>query len=162
NATFHSPLLVATGPGLLTRFSAKRGRRSDERHAALPHRFPRIPSDRVTPPANIMTTPTQSAGRKMMAGPEEYDIVVLGSGEAGKYLGWTLASEGKRTAVIERKYLGGSCPNIACLPSKNVIHSAKVASFFRRSDEFGIAKQGWKIDLASVRDRKRKMIDGLL
>ena len=61
-----------------------------------------------------------------MTHPEQYDVVVLGSGEAGKYLAWTLASEGKRVAVVERRYVGGSCPNIACLPSKNVIHSAKV------------------------------------
>ena len=60
--------------------------------------------------------------------PEKYDLVVLGSGEGGKYLAWTLARTGKRVAVIERKYVGGSCPNIACLPSKNIIHSAKVAS----------------------------------
>jgi pyruvate/2-oxoglutarate dehydrogenase complex dihydrolipoamide dehydrogenase (E3) component len=97
-----------------------------------------------------------------MSNPEEYDVVMLGSGEAGKYLAWTLASEGKRVAVIERKYLGGSCPNIACLPSKNVIHSAKVASYFRRSEEFGIAKEGWKIDMSAVRARKRKMVDGLM
>jgi Pyridine nucleotide-disulphide oxidoreductase len=77
---------------------------------------------------------------------EEYDVVVLGSGEAGKYLAWTLASQGQKVAVIERRYVGGSCPNIACLPSKNVIHSAKVASYFRRSEEFGLAKDGWRID----------------
>ena len=55
--------------------------------------------------------------------PEEYDLLVLGSGGAGKLLAWTLAKEGMKTAVIERKYVGGSCPNIACLPSKNVIHT---------------------------------------
>jgi pyruvate/2-oxoglutarate dehydrogenase complex dihydrolipoamide dehydrogenase (E3) component len=55
--------------------------------------------------------------------PEEYNVVVLGSGEAGKYLAWTLAKQGMRAVVNERKYVGGSCPNIACLPSKNVIHS---------------------------------------
>ena len=65
--------------------------------------------------------------------PEDYDVVVLGSGEAGKYLAWTLAKEGMRAVVIERKYIGGSCPNVACMPSKNVIHSAKVASYFWRS-----------------------------
>jgi pyruvate/2-oxoglutarate dehydrogenase complex dihydrolipoamide dehydrogenase (E3) component len=54
--------------------------------------------------------------------PEEYDVVVLGSGEAGKYIAWTLAKKGMRAVVIERKYVGGSCPNIACLPSKNIIH----------------------------------------
>jgi pyruvate/2-oxoglutarate dehydrogenase complex dihydrolipoamide dehydrogenase (E3) component len=93
---------------------------------------------------------------------EEYDVVVLGSGEAGKYLAWTLASQGKKVAVIERRYVGGSCPNIACLPSKNVIHSAKVASYFRRSEEFGLAKDGWRIDMAGVRDRKRRMVEGLV
>ena len=74
-----------------------------------------------------------------MSNPDEYDLVILGSGEAGKYLAWTLASQGKRVAVVERRYVGGSCPNIACLPSKNVIHSAKVASYLRRGAEFGLA-----------------------
>jgi len=59
---------------------------------------------------------------------ESYNILVIGSGEAGKYLAWTMAKAGHRTAVVERRYIGGSCPNIACLTSKNVIHSAKVAS----------------------------------
>lgn len=49
---------------------------------------------------------------------ENYDILVIGSGEAGKYLEWTMAGQGHRTAVIERQLIGGSCPNIACLPSK--------------------------------------------
>src|SRR5262249_626667 len=64
-------------------------------------------------------------------------------------------------AVVDRKYIGGSCPNIACLPSKNIIHSAKVASYFRRSKEFGINDRGYTIDMAGVRDRKRKMVTGL-
>ena len=97
-----------------------------------------------------------------MSHPEEYDVVVLGSGAAGKLLAWTLASQGKRLAVIERRYVGGSCPNIACLPSKNVIHGAKVASYFRRGAEFGIASGDWKVEMAAVRDRKRKMVDGLV
>ena len=97
-----------------------------------------------------------------MANPEDYDVVILGSGAPGKLLAWTLASQGRRTAVVERRYVGGSCPNIACLPSKNVIHSAKVASYFRRGAEFGIACGDWKVDMAAVRDRKRKMVDGLV
>lgn len=92
--------------------------------------------------------------------PQEYDVVILGSGEASKWAAWTLGKQGKRVAVIERKYIGGSCPNIACLPSKNVIHSAKVASYFRRSEEFGITKDHFKIDMRGVRERKRKMVDG--
>jgi pyruvate/2-oxoglutarate dehydrogenase complex dihydrolipoamide dehydrogenase (E3) component len=94
-----------------------------------------------------------------MSNPEDYDIVVLGSGEAGKVLSWTLGSQGKRVAVIERRYVGGSCPNIACLPSKNFIHSAKVASYVRRSAEFGIVTTGGSIDMAAVRARKRAMVD---
>jgi pyruvate/2-oxoglutarate dehydrogenase complex dihydrolipoamide dehydrogenase (E3) component len=101
-------------------------------------------------------------GEGTMSTAEEYDVVVLGSGAAGKLLAWTLASQGKRLAVIERRYIGGACPNIACLPSKNVIHGAKVASYFRRGAEFGITSGDWKVDMLAVRDRKRKMVDGLV
>jgi len=94
--------------------------------------------------------------------PEEYDVLVLGSGAAGKLVSWTLAKKGMKTAVIERRYVGGSCPNIACLPSKNVIHSAKIASYFRRSEEFGITKDNWKINMSGVRERKRRMVAGLV
>jgi pyruvate/2-oxoglutarate dehydrogenase complex dihydrolipoamide dehydrogenase (E3) component len=94
--------------------------------------------------------------------PEEYDLLVLGSGEAGKYLAWTLASEGKRVAVVERRYIGGSCPNIACLPSKNVIHSAKVAALARRGAEFGVGAWDGPADMSAVRDRKRTMVAGLI
>lgn len=93
--------------------------------------------------------------------PEEYDLIILGSGEGGKYLAWTFGREGRRVAVIERQYLGGSCPNIACLPSKNIIHSAKVASLSRRREEFGIDCGEFKVDMASVRDRKRRMVNDL-
>src|SRR5215471_2072685 len=93
--------------------------------------------------------------------PEEFDLVILGGGTGSTIAAWTFASEGKRVAVIERKYIGGSCPNIACLPSKNIIHSAKVASYFRRSKEFGIAHDGFTIDMAGVRERKRKMVSDL-
>ncbi len=96
------------------------------------------------------------------AAPEEYDLVILGSGEGSKYLAWALAKQGKRVAVVERKYIGGSCPNIACLPSKNIIHSAKAASYFQRSEEFGIEKPGFTIHMPAVRDRKRKMVAGLV
>jgi pyruvate/2-oxoglutarate dehydrogenase complex dihydrolipoamide dehydrogenase (E3) component len=108
---------------------------------------------------NETTRKTQgSAGSR----PEEYDLVILGSGTAGKLISWTLANKGLKTAVIERKYVGGACPNIACLPSKNVIQSAKVASYFRRSEEFGITKVNWKIDMAGVRERKRKMVSDMV
>jgi pyruvate/2-oxoglutarate dehydrogenase complex dihydrolipoamide dehydrogenase (E3) component len=101
-------------------------------------------------------------GRLVQHHPEEYDVVVLGSGEAGKYLAWTLAKKGMRAIVIERKYVGGSCPNIACLPSKHIIHNAKVASYFHRSEEFGLTKDNTQIHMPGVRDGKRKMVDGLV
>ena len=97
-----------------------------------------------------------------MSHAEDYDVVVLGCGEAGKYLAWTLAKEGIRVVVIERKYIGGSCPNIACMPSKNIIRSAKVASYFWRSGEFGITKDNTQISMSGVRDRKRKMVNGMV
>jgi pyruvate/2-oxoglutarate dehydrogenase complex dihydrolipoamide dehydrogenase (E3) component len=92
---------------------------------------------------------------------EEYDLVILGGGTGSTVAAWTFAGEGKRVAVIDRKYIGGSCPNIACLPSKNVIHGAKVASYFRRAKEFGIDANGFTIDMSGVRERKRKMVRSL-
>jgi pyruvate/2-oxoglutarate dehydrogenase complex dihydrolipoamide dehydrogenase (E3) component len=101
-----------------------------------------------------------SAQLPKKADPEEYDLVVLGSGAGSKLTAWTLAEQGQRVAVIERKYIGGSCPNIACLPSKNIVHSAKVASYFARGREFGIATKGFMVDMSAVRDRKRRMVLG--
>jgi pyruvate/2-oxoglutarate dehydrogenase complex dihydrolipoamide dehydrogenase (E3) component len=89
---------------------------------------------------------------------EEYDLVILGGGTGSTIAAWTFAKQGQRVAAIDRKYVGGSCPNIACLPSKNIIHSAKVASYFRRSEEFGIAKRDFTVDMSAVRGRKRRMV----
>jgi pyruvate/2-oxoglutarate dehydrogenase complex dihydrolipoamide dehydrogenase (E3) component len=90
---------------------------------------------------------------------EKFEILVLGSGEAGKWTAWTMADEGHRTAMVERKLLGGSCPNIACLPSKNVIYSARVASLARRGAEFGLEMDQLRINMAGVQQRKRKMVE---
>ena len=68
---------------------------------------------------------------------DHYQILVLGSGEGGKYLAWHMARQGHRTAVVERRYVGGSCPNTNCLPSKNEIWSAKVAELVRHAERFG-------------------------
>jgi len=105
---------------------------------------------------NISPSPTKKASV------EEYDIVIIGSGSGGKLIAWTFASKGQRVAMIERKYIGGSCPNIACLPSKNIIHTAQVASYVRRSEEFGIARGSFKLDMSAVRERKRKMVSSLI
>ncbi|HSY42315.1 MAG TPA: mercuric reductase [Candidatus Acidoferrum sp.] len=100
--------------------------------------------------------------KKTTSKPEEYDLLILGSGAAGKLISWTLAKTGMKTAVVERKYVGGACPNIACLPSKNIVHSAKVASYFFRSAEFGITKDNTRINMSAVRERKRKMVTELV
>lgn len=97
-----------------------------------------------------------------MSNVENVDLLVLGSGEAGKYLAWTLAAQGERCVVVERRYVGGSCPNTACLPSKNVIFSAKVASLLRRGAEFGLPASQAPVDMLAVRERKRRMVDGLV
>jgi pyruvate/2-oxoglutarate dehydrogenase complex dihydrolipoamide dehydrogenase (E3) component len=93
---------------------------------------------------------------------ESYHTLVIGSGEAGKYLAWTMAKAGHRTAVVERRYVGGSCPNIACLPSKNVIHSAKVASLTARGAEFGVEVGPVTTNMKAVQLRKRKMVEDLI
>ena len=92
---------------------------------------------------------------------EEYDLAILGGGTGSTVAAWTFAGQGQRVAVIERKYIGGSCPNIACLPSKNILHSAKVASYFRRGKEFGVVAHGFQVDMPAVRARKRAMVSGL-
>src|SRR5215471_14328350 len=98
--------------------------------------------------------------RWMMSDLERYEVLVIGSGESGKWLTWTLAQAGHRTAVVERKYIGGSCPNIACLPSKNVIRSAKANWFARHGAVYGIQSGPVSTDMNGVLNRKRKMVDG--
>src|SRR5579871_44512 len=90
---------------------------------------------------------------------EHYEVLVIGSGEAGKHLTWNLAQSGRRTAVVERKYIGGSCPNIACLPSKNVIRSAKANWFARQGVEYGIQTGPVSTDMKGVFNRKQKMVE---
>src|SRR3977135_4233733 len=97
-----------------------------------------------------------------MADGEKVENVSLGGGEPGKYIAWELAREGHRTVVVERALIGGSCPNIACLPTKNVIHSAKVADFVRHDREFGSGTAPASVEIAEVRARKRGMVDGLV
>ena len=93
---------------------------------------------------------------------QHVDVLVLGSGEGGKYVAWTMAKAGLRTVVVERELIGGSCPNVACLPSKNVIHSAKVAQLGERGPEFGLRLDRADVDMAGVLKRKRRMVEELV
>lgn len=93
---------------------------------------------------------------------EKVENLVLGGGEAGKYIAWTLAEQGRRVVVIERALIGGSCPNIACLPSKNVIRTAQVAHFVRSAADYGIGTGQVSVDMQGVRSRKREMVAGMV
>jgi pyruvate/2-oxoglutarate dehydrogenase complex dihydrolipoamide dehydrogenase (E3) component len=97
-----------------------------------------------------------------MSATEKVDLLIIGSGEGGKYLAWHMARAGRRVAVVERKLIGGSCPNTNCLPSKNEIWSAKVADFVRHADKFGSAASAAAADMRQVLARKREMVDGLI
>ena len=97
-----------------------------------------------------------------MSQTERYDMLVLGSGIGGKILAWQMAKSGHRTAVVERKLIGGSCPNTNCLPSKNEIWSAKVADLVHHADRFGIVTGSVATDMKRVLARKRDMVDGLI
>jgi pyruvate/2-oxoglutarate dehydrogenase complex dihydrolipoamide dehydrogenase (E3) component len=93
---------------------------------------------------------------------DSYQDLVLGSGAGGKLLSWHLASSGRRVAVVERRWIGGSCPNVNCLPSKNEVWSAKVADLLHHANQFGIVTGSVAVDMAKVRQRKREMVEGLV
>ena len=93
---------------------------------------------------------------------ERYDALVLGSGEGGKFIAWHLGRSGQRIAVVERRWIGGSCPNINCLPSKNEIWSAKVADLAHHAAHYGSMTGPVTTDMARVRTRKREMVQGLI
>lgn len=97
-----------------------------------------------------------------MSAVEHYEILVLGGGAAGKYVAWEMAKSGRRTVVIERALIGGSCPNIACMPSKNVIRSAKIAELVRHAAEYGLRTGPSTTDMDGVRQRKREMVEGMI
>jgi pyruvate/2-oxoglutarate dehydrogenase complex dihydrolipoamide dehydrogenase (E3) component len=90
---------------------------------------------------------------------EQFDILILGSGKSGKLLAWHMAQAGHRTAVVERRWIGGACPNVACLPTKNEIWSAEVGHLARLGARFGVVTGGVSTDMARVRQRKREMVN---
>ena len=90
--------------------------------------------------------------------PDQFQVLVLGSGTGGKLVAWHMVQAGRRTAVVERRWIGGSCPNIACMPSKNEISSARVAYLVRHAAEFGWRISPPVIDMGVVRQRKRDMV----
>jgi pyruvate/2-oxoglutarate dehydrogenase complex dihydrolipoamide dehydrogenase (E3) component len=86
------------------------------------------------------------------------EIFVLGSGVGGKLIAWHVAQWGRRTAVVEKRWVGGSCPNIACMPSKNEIASAKVARLARDGGSYGTVIGFVTVDMATVRRRMERAL----
>jgi pyruvate/2-oxoglutarate dehydrogenase complex dihydrolipoamide dehydrogenase (E3) component len=95
-----------------------------------------------------------------MSNVEEYDDLIVGSGIAGKFTAWT-RDRRRRMAIVKRGPLGGACPNVACLPSKNIFLSAKVIALARRGIEFGLKTDSLSVDMAAIRRRKRTMVGEL-
>ncbi|WP_338824832.1 FAD-dependent oxidoreductase [Bradyrhizobium septentrionale] len=90
---------------------------------------------------------------------EQFEVLVLGSGAGGKLIAWHMAQSGRRTAVVERRWIGGSCPNIACMPTKNQISSASTAHVARHGARHGTISGAVAVDMALVRRRKREMVE---
>ena len=101
----------------------------------------------------------QKKEEKHMPQSEELEVLVLGSGTGGKLIAWHLAQSGHKTAVVEKHWIGGACPNIACMPSKNEISSAKVAHFALQGCDYGTVTGPITVDMATVRRRKREMVE---
>src|SRR3954447_10891010 len=91
--------------------------------------------------------------------PERFDAIVLGTGQAGKPLALDLAGAGRRTAVVEREYIGGTCVNVGCTPTKTMVASARVAYLARRADEYGMSCGPVAVDMTQVRRRKQTIVD---
>ena len=94
-----------------------------------------------------------------MAQVEQYDAIVIGAGQAGGPLSSALARAGRRTALIEREHVGGTCINEGCTPTKTMVASARVAYLVRRAADFGAEVGPVAMEMATVRRRKRAIVD---
>jgi pyruvate/2-oxoglutarate dehydrogenase complex dihydrolipoamide dehydrogenase (E3) component len=94
-----------------------------------------------------------------MTNTERYDAVVIGTGQGGKPLSIALAKAGFKTAVIERKYIGGTCINVGCTPTKTMVASGRVAYLAGRGANYGVNTGSISVDLARVRQRKQAVVD---
>lgn len=90
--------------------------------------------------------------------PKQFDLVIIGGGVGLKLAVWEFGSRGKRIAIIERKYIGGSCPNTAFLLSRWIIYSAQAAKHVGRSEEFRAQARDMAVDMSAVREQNRKMM----
>jgi pyruvate/2-oxoglutarate dehydrogenase complex dihydrolipoamide dehydrogenase (E3) component len=91
--------------------------------------------------------------------PEKYDAIVIGAGQAGVPLSTALAKAGRRTVLIEREHVGGTCINEGCTPTKTMVASARVAYLARRGAEYGVETGPVRVNLGRVRERKRSIVE---
>jgi pyruvate/2-oxoglutarate dehydrogenase complex dihydrolipoamide dehydrogenase (E3) component len=89
---------------------------------------------------------------------EHFEIAVIGGGKGGKTLAAKMASAGRPVVMVEKGMIGGSCINVACIPTKTMVKSAKVAELARRAADFGIRASFDGADPSAVRDRKRNVV----
>lgn len=90
---------------------------------------------------------------------EEVDVLVVGGGKAGKTLAMDLAKSGRKVAMVERSMIGGTCINVACIPTKTIINSGRVLNTARRAAEFGVAGSGSpRMDIGLLRHRKEDVV----
>jgi pyruvate/2-oxoglutarate dehydrogenase complex dihydrolipoamide dehydrogenase (E3) component len=89
---------------------------------------------------------------------QHYDDIVIGAGQAGVPLATTLAKAGRKTALVEREHVGGTCINEGCTPTKTMVASAKVAYLDRRSADYGVSDGQVAVDMVAVRQRKRDIV----
>lgn len=92
---------------------------------------------------------------------EHYDIAVIGGGKAGKTLAMDMAQSGRKTILIERSMIGGSCINVACIPSKTMFRSAKLAQLMREAESYGLNEVNVSVSMDKVRAHKRKVVEGM-
>ncbi|MGC2661542.1 MAG: mercuric reductase [Bryobacteraceae bacterium] len=89
---------------------------------------------------------------------KHYDAIVIGSGQGGTPLVQAFAKAGKKTALVERDQIGGTCINYGCTPTKTMVASAEIAYEARRAAEYGVHVGAISIDMAKVRERKREIV----
>src|SRR5262245_61968525 len=94
-----------------------------------------------------------------MANPATYDAMVIGTGQAGNPLSKALANAGRKTAVIERLHVGGTCINVGCTPTKTMVASARVAYLARRAADYGVHAGEVLVNMVEVRQRKQSIVD---
>ena len=94
-----------------------------------------------------------------MTSPQQFDALIIGSGQGGNPLAMALAAAGMHTALIERKHVGGTCINEGCTPTKTMVASGRVAYLARRAADYGVHTGPITIDMAKVRQRKRDIVD---